>query len=707
MSASDFKIQLIVRRKFTFNSFIPFNVRRILETMIEHSHDSPKLIAILLLTIMTALAYFNTFNASWHFDDYPNLVQCEDIRVSNLKPGTLFKAYLELENGNHRQRPITWLSFALNWYWAQDNVVGYHVVNLLIHLVASVFLFLCCRHILSVYMLHKSDDQVMAILAAFLSAGLWSLHPIQTQAVTYVVQRMASLAGMFYIMAFYLFLKGVQQKKFVIMKSGLYVAMGICFLLALGSKPSSAMFPVVVGLFYAQFEFKKRQNLSVGVCTAFWAGVSLVVGFAVWYYIGYNPLNLLGGYSIRPFSLLERLLTEGRVLVHYLMQLALLKPFSFSLVHEISISTSLFSPLSTLTSLLFISLLIGLSWFLRKRASLFSFSIMFFFINHIVESTFLPLELVYEHRNYIPSMFLFLPLSYSFVRVTYSRKEMIFFVQLRYLVPTIIMIALIGLTIHRNSDWHDEHSFWSDAINKSPGLARPYHNLAHDYYERIGDYETAIKLYLTALTKSDLRPDHKAYSYNNIASLYYRMGENEKAFDYVEKALHLNSEYEFALYNKCLILISMDQSTVAEGIAKSLTEDFDHNLDYRALYGFVLMKNRRYGESEKQLSTVVGTNPFHLTALMHLGVLQGIMGQFQKAEKTLSQLCEYSPSNVLSKLCLLDLYSRNDRDIMNKYKEFVLRKHEPRDLIKVIHFSKTDRLAPLLDYTELEDVFKQ
>ncbi|BCS94658.1 hypothetical protein DSLASN_02900 [Desulfoluna limicola] len=262
----------------------------------------------------------------------------------------------------------------------------------------------------------------------------------------------------------------------------------------------------------------------------------------------------------------------------------------------------------------------------------------------------------------------------------------------------------MGLTIHRNQDWRTEETFWTDAIQKSPGIARPYHNLARDHYERVGDYETALKLYKTALNKRDLRPDHKAYSYNNIASLYYKMSEYDTALEYVENALRINHQYEVALYNKCLILISMGQMIEAETIVKLLMERYQSNLDYRALYGFVLMKMGRNNDAESQLGAVVDTNPYHLTALMHFGVLQGIMGNNVEAEQILIKLIKYSPSKLMSKICLLELYRSTDERTMKRYLAFILKTHELRDLKKAVEMSKNDHLAPLLDYDSLDAV---
>ena len=155
------------------------------------------LIIFLFLFIFVFCAYSTNYDASWHFDDYPNIVDNPRIHINDFKfknfKEALFAAYDEGQYlGRQLYRPVPMLTFALNWYIGKDNVFGYHIVNNAIHLVTTFFLFLTVLNLLMSPNL-KGKYQGNEYAIAFLSAILWAVNPIQTQAVTYIVQRMASL----------------------------------------------------------------------------------------------------------------------------------------------------------------------------------------------------------------------------------------------------------------------------------------------------------------------------------------------------------------------------------------------------------------------------------------------------------------------------------------------------------------------------------
>ncbi len=160
-----------------------------------------------LLFVLIFSAYSNTFQAAWHLDDYPNIVRNAQLHLRSIDSSSLLKTfYAHPESSRVLYRPISCLTFALNWYWGKDNVVGYHIVNLFIHFSTASILFLTILNLLkSPNLKNKFRNSQYPI--AFLSAAFWMLNPIQTQAVTYVVQRMSSLSGMFYILGIYFYIK--------------------------------------------------------------------------------------------------------------------------------------------------------------------------------------------------------------------------------------------------------------------------------------------------------------------------------------------------------------------------------------------------------------------------------------------------------------------------------------------------------------------
>ena len=205
-------------------------------------------VAFILLFFLIFIIYSNTFQASWHFDDYPNIVDNSCLHLKDLNPQSLLIAA-----GLHR--PIPNLTFAVNWYFSKSNVTGYHVVNIIIHFMTAFILFLTILNLFKSPNLNNKY-QGSEYFIALLTAAFWAINPIQTQAVTYIVQRMASISAMFYILGIYFYLKGrVNKSRFN--QAFFFLCCLICYLLALGSKENGVTLPVALLL----IEFIFFQNL--------------------------------------------------------------------------------------------------------------------------------------------------------------------------------------------------------------------------------------------------------------------------------------------------------------------------------------------------------------------------------------------------------------------------------------------------------------
>ena len=289
-----------------------------------YSHK-PKLIVFLLFFIIVFGVYSTNYTASWHFDDYPNIVDNPrtPLKISSVR--TLKRRYLQhmmADNTLDRRfyRPVSMLSFALNWYMGKDNVFGYHIVNNAIHLVATFFLFLTVLNLLMSPNL-KGKYQGKEYLIAFLSAVLWAANPIQTQAVTYIVQRMASLAAMFYIIGIYFYLKTRLSppgyKRFLFIAGSL-----LSFVLALGSKENTVTFPIAVAIIEILFfQNLKDKNIRRKIIVALTIGSAVMTAILTILYVKGNITHLLKGYENRPFTLGDRLMTEPRIIMYYLSQI--------------------------------------------------------------------------------------------------------------------------------------------------------------------------------------------------------------------------------------------------------------------------------------------------------------------------------------------------------------------------------------------------
>ena len=489
-----------------------------------YSHK-PKLIVFLLFFIFVFGAYSTNFDASWHFDDYPNIVDnprihFKDFKCKNVKEA-IFSSYDHGEYlGQQLYRPVPMLTFALNWCIGKDNVLGYHIVNNAIHLVTTFFLFLTVLNLLLSPKL-KGKYQGSEYAIAFLSAILWAVNPIQTQAVTYIVQRMASIAAMFYIIGIYFYLKTRLSppgyKRFLFIAGCLF-----SFILALGSKENTVTFPIAVAIIEILFfQNLKDKNIRRKIIVALTIGSAVMTAILTILYVKGNITHLLKGYENRTFTLGERLMTEPRIIIYYLSQIFYPMASRLSFVHDINVSTSLFKPWTTIPSILSILFLLGIGFSQTIKRPIIAFSIFFYFLNHIIESTIIPLELIFEHRNYLPSFFLFFPVATGLIwLVDYFKNRNLFIHWLFVISIAGVIISLCVGTIIRNKAWATEKTLWEDCIIKAPGMARPYHNLASYHYQKLGDMNKAMEFYKTSLTKKYLnsKTGH-ALTFNNMATI--------------------------------------------------------------------------------------------------------------------------------------------------------------------------------------------
>ena len=269
-----------------------------------------KSIALILLFLMIALIYWNSLDAAWHLDDRPNILDNKGLHITNLQPGSLMRTFFTSPSSggtitNRLYRPIPCLTFAVNWYFGKDEVFGYHVVNILVHILTAYLLFLTILNLLKSPNL-RNHYRGKEPFIAFLTAVLWGINPIQVQAVTYIVQRMASMAAMFYILGIYFYIK-TRQSQYPVVRTLLLLGCALSFIFALGSKQNTATLPFAIILIeiigFQDLNSQRGRRVFLGGVIA---GGALLVAFSVWLFLPNDLFTVIKGYSGRPFSLTER-----------------------------------------------------------------------------------------------------------------------------------------------------------------------------------------------------------------------------------------------------------------------------------------------------------------------------------------------------------------------------------------------------------------
>ena len=646
-----------------------------LKSEIYLSECRKKTFVFITLFIIILSIYSNTFQASWHFDDIPNILENKGLHVtklswSNIKGSFFAKPRLPGE----LYRPVACLSFALNYYFGKDNVSGYHIVNISIHFLAAIFLFLFIYNTLNLPLL-KLKYGSNSYFIALLSTTLWAINPLQTQAITFIVQRMASMAGMFYIISMYLYLKGRTATQNQV-KIILFLLCGISAVLAFGSKENAIMLPVSLFLYdFLLIQGISRETTKKNLKILL-AGAILTMSIGIIYF-AFSEVTLSSLFSLfnkRPFTMWERIITQPRVIIFYISLLLYPMSTRLSLDHDIAISRSLFDPLTTILSIIVIIGVVVGTILISKRKSLIAFSIFFFFLNHLIESTILPLELIFEHRNYIPSMLFFIPIAIGLMSVIsfFSYKKSM---QAIIALSIVLVITVEGhATFMRNFTWKNEKSLWIDCVDKYSALFRAHHNLAKYYSEHNQD-EKAIAEYKNALTlKLITTTDEKAITYFNLGAIYFQKKEFKKAKRYYLQAIKTDPCCRGAHNNLAVLLAttSNNYQEVFNELKKAIACN-PANIQAYGNMGILLIKMGRIDEGIVEIKKALKIDPYNIPTLERLGYAYMKKGLLGTASLYFTKTLNRGPKNIRAFLYLTEIYllSGNKQKAQKSLSQFV------------------------------------
>ncbi len=351
-----------------------------------------------IMLLLGVIIYSNSFNCSFHLDDTNSIVENTKIRdLSDIQGIWKYGG----------SRFIGYLSFAVNYHYGQLNVWGYHLFNLLVHLFTSVIAWCTLLMFATPYFKGKEITKHKNILALLVGL-LFVSHPLATQSVTYIVQRLASMVSMFYLLSMALYLKGRLTNN-NISKYILFAGSFIVAVLGLFTKQNAYTLPF--GILLLEIFFFNHKILSfkaINYRVIIFAGC--LIGFIVFAFYRYSssifriiPPSDAHSYVITSSGYL---FSQFSVIIKY-MQLLLL-PIQQNVDYDFPYSTSFFE-VRTLLSFLFLIAILGLAVFLFKKNRMISFGIFWFFLTLSVESSFIPIDdIIFEHRTYLPSFGFFL-----------------------------------------------------------------------------------------------------------------------------------------------------------------------------------------------------------------------------------------------------------------------------------------------------------
>jgi len=459
-----------------------------------HRQQITSLVLFSSICLITYLIYLPGLGGSFVLDDYGNIVKNKQIHVESFSPTELSQLFVGVDGKTHivSSRPVARLSFAMNYFIGGLEPYGFKLVNLLIHLLTAWAIFLILSWIFraarlfgnNIYYPVKSD---LSQWIALLTAVIWVIHPLNVSTVLYAVQRMAQLSALFTLLGFAAYLRcrlSQIENAHAIGHLALFTALFICWPLGILSKENAVILPLLCLVAeITLFHFVAMSTLLRRLYHIL--GLSI---FATVVYFLYNPDFILGSYQNRDFTLGQRLMTESRVLWTYVHSLLFPDLARMGLyLDDISVSTGWLHPVSTLLSTIVWGVVFLTAIFLRYRVPILSFSILWFLVGHIIESSFLSLEIAFEHRNYLPGIGVLLGVSWSALTL-YQQQE-----KLRpvfRLTGVFILISLITLTLIRNHQWSTAVEHIETEVRHHPLSYRANDKLAKELI-KVGKYAEA------------------------------------------------------------------------------------------------------------------------------------------------------------------------------------------------------------------------
>ncbi len=529
-----------------------------------------------VLVLASTLPYLGTLRAPFTLDDDRCIVDNPAIRGLSNAPGAAIASMSASRCGN-AARLFGNLTFALNFSLGGLDVLGYHLVNIAIHLATVLLLYRLVSLTFRTPLLAGRAREGDGPLVALFTALLFACHPVQTQAVTYVAQRFASLATLLYLLAVVLY-AGARLEAPGLSRRARFAGALASTVLAMLTKEIAFTLPFVLAAYDLSF-LGGPARLRIRTLAPFFLALPIIplaflqpAGPA----LDLHAVGLSLQASTNPGTThWEYLLTEVRVLVTYLRLLVL--PVGQNLDYDYRVSRSALEPDVLLSGLLLLALL-ALGAFLarasrrpgREGLRVPAFGILWFFATSSVEATFFPLaDVIFEHRLYLPSAGLF----FAGVALAFDLRERLAPRAARLVVPLLsaLTVALGVAAYLRNEVWADEVRLWEDAARKSPAKVRPrlwlgwLHLRAGRVDEAAREIEAAVRArpdaatlnalgvvrvrqgrigealsaYRTALAKDP----SAAEVHDNIGLLYKTVGEVDLAAREYLDAIRLRPDY--------------------------------------------------------------------------------------------------------------------------------------------------------------------
>lgn len=638
------------------------------------SHSLFSIPALTIICLAVFAVYSKVLNAPFMIDDVMYIVDNDKLRdLSNLWPpyGTRYFGYL---------------SFALNYRLGGLDVFGYHLTNVIIHIGSAFLVYGLVTHTFRTEWMKGAGlagERRTGAAVALTTSLLFALHPLQTQAVTYITQRFASLAAFFYLLSLLLFVRWRSGEGATRWRYALYALSVASAVFAEMSKEISFTLPAVIVL-YDMIFFKGKDGrlkyllpflLTLAVIPFTMLAPKLGIRIA-----GPGIDEEIMAAQVKELLTLSRydyLLTQFRVLVTYLRLLALPVnqnwaydyPVSHSMI-EARVLSSLFFLISVLASAVYL--------YIRARVAKNGYLLMaacgvfWFFITVSVESSVIPIkDVIFEHRLYLPSVGAALTFS-SLAFLGFDRlKKMSFKLPLAAFTTLLILITAVPLALaaySRNLIWSDMLTFYEDVVAKSPSLPTPHYDLG-TVYKKLGRIDEAIDQYRTAI---NLKPDYYE-AHNNLGNAYLEKGMVTEAVTEYRTAININPGDAEAHYNLGNLFYA--QSMPGEAVSSlgtAIRLNPRHALAHNSL-GNAYLRMGLLDRAAEEYKKTLELDPKSVFALSNMGSVHLMLNRFDSAVSAYNKAIELQPGYIGARYNLGVAYHKLGRldDAIEAYRKAI------------------------------------
>ncbi|MEI6233054.1 MAG: tetratricopeptide repeat protein [Planctomycetota bacterium] len=580
-----------------------------------------------VLAIAVAAVYANSFHGVFHLDDTRSIVQNESLRTLTA-PATL------LLHPDNVTRPFVAYTFAIDYAIFGANPAGYHALNILIHLASTLLLFgILCRTLLAEKWTGQFESSATPL--AFCIALIWSLHPLNTQAVTYIVQRMESMMGMFFMLALYCMIRGSETNA---NRSRWHLCATVAAVLGAGSKQVIVVLPFVALIYDRCFisgtfraALKRAPALYIGLCASW-----LVVGVTLILTKSFFAAGL-GMNNVTPFNYAY---SQFVVIIHYI-RLAFW-PVGLCLDYDWKIERDLARILPC--AALVLGLLGITAWQLRKNTAA-GVCGAWFFLTLAPTSSIMPIaDLAVEHRMYLAlaSVVAVTVISlFALARKLLAQSNEPTPLPLRAIVALSVVLGLVlgGATVSRNAVYADSIGMLNDVIAKRPENPRAYAALAMDALKK-GDIQKATE----NVDKVVLLRPKLAETYYMKGLVQYAQRDLLGAIDSYETALSINPKASFGWSNLCDAWTARDKNNATiRGIANALKTRSNEARVHMDM-GSALAAAARYDSAVLEFSTAWKIDPTNESAIMNWGKAFELLGRESDAITVYRTFLAQNPS---------------------------------------------------------------